>query len=412
MKLKFKKYKLFLRINFVSLLFLVISFISVTLAWFAYSGLLNVATEINVKAWYIELEKDGQLVSNEIIVSLAEIYPGMETVKEVVNIKNLGDSDAQVRYSLISARILDDPEHNYVINDITTSEYVEDLLSHEYPFHINMNLTKRYVLSKGEESIFEISISWPLDSGDNELDSLWGTAAYVFYQNEENKKNQDPEYQIRPSIQIIISLVAEQYLETDIASDYRYNLGDTVLFDVVTNSICSEVSSTCLETYIIDVNNTLSDEIVTLLPNPNNVYLNGSYHDYDSLFNTITNDWTVNTRPLLVEDLLKIISTDIINSFLIREELSDAIIGNLNYDNRMSIELNKAISYNGYYRFINEKFPYLVATNCYWTNSEYDSLNSFAVKVNDENTSKLYNESKTSSCNVVPVILVNKLNLQ
>ena len=412
MKLKFKKYKLFLRINFVSLLFLVISFISVTLAWFAYSGLLNVATEINVKAWYIELEKDGQVVSNEIIVSLAEIYPGMETVKEVVNIKNLGDSDAQVRYSLISARILDDPEHNYVINDITTSEYVEDLLSHEYPFHINMNLTKRYVLSKGEESIFEISISWPLDSGDNELDSLWGTAAYVFYQNEENKKNQDPEYQIRPSIQIIISLVAEQYLETDIASDYRYNLGDTVLFDVVTNSICSEVSSTCLETYIIDVNNTLSDEIVTLLPNPNNVYLNGSYHDYDSLFNTITNDWTVNTRPLLVEDLSKIISTDIMNSFLIREELSDAIIGNLNYDNRMSIELNKAISYNGYYRFINEKFPYLVATNCYWTNSEYDSLNSFAVKVNDENTSKLYNELKTSICNIVPVILVNKLNLQ
>ena len=51
------KKKLYLRLNLISLFFVVVSFISVTLAWFVYSGLSTVSTEVNVKAWYIELEK-------------------------------------------------------------------------------------------------------------------------------------------------------------------------------------------------------------------------------------------------------------------------------------------------------------------------------------------------------------------
>ena len=40
-----------------------ISSISVTLAWFAYSGLAKVTTEIDIKSWLIEFEK------NEIITT-------------------------------------------------------------------------------------------------------------------------------------------------------------------------------------------------------------------------------------------------------------------------------------------------------------------------------------------------------
>ena len=39
--------------------FVVVSFISLTLAWFVYSGLSTVQTEVNVKSWYIKLEKDA-----------------------------------------------------------------------------------------------------------------------------------------------------------------------------------------------------------------------------------------------------------------------------------------------------------------------------------------------------------------
>ncbi|MDD4035905.1 MAG: hypothetical protein PHS45_01085 [Bacilli bacterium] len=406
------RHKAYLRVNLISLVFIVVSFISVTLAWFAYSGLINVETEIGVKAWYIDLEKDGETVSNDIVISLTEIYPGMDVVNEIVNIKNLGDSDASVKYSIISARILDNAEDNYVVEEgVISSEYVEDRLSHDYPFHININLTKGYVLSKGLASSFEVSISWPLDSDNDTLDSLWGSEAYEFQQNEENKKTVDPNYQIKPAIQIAISVTAEQYIEEDTSSDPRYNLGNIVLFDVVNNKTCPEISSTCIETYIIDVNNKLGDEIVTLLPNPNNTYSSGTYNDYNSILSNITNGWTVNTRPLLVADLLKVVSTDIMNSFLIRDNISDLIIGNLNYSDRMNKEITRAVSYNGYYNFINEKFLFLSTPNCFWASSEYNSSNGFAVKQITESNSKIYGEAKTSSCNVVPVILVNKTNL-
>jgi hypothetical protein len=120
------KHKLYLRLNLVSLIFIVVSFMSVTLAWFAYSGLSKVNTEIGVKAWNIEFDKDGTAVSNDIVISLSDIYPGMNTVNETVNVKNPGDSDAQVKYSIVSARILDNAADNYVVDGTTTSLSVED----------------------------------------------------------------------------------------------------------------------------------------------------------------------------------------------------------------------------------------------------------------------------------------------
>lgn len=409
MKPRHKKY---LKINLVSLVFIVVSFMSVTLAWFAYSGLSKVSTEVGVKAWYIELEKDGQAVSNDVVISLDDISPGMNTVNETVKVKNLGDSDAQVDYSIVSARVLGAPEDNYVVNvTTTTSPYVEDILSHNYPFHININLSRNYVLSKGTESIFNVSLSWPLDSGTDEFDTLWGNAAYEFEQNEAMLKGADPNYQVRPSIQVVISLKAEQYLQGDNISDPNYNLGDQVLFDVANNTACSEVNQTCLKTHIIDVNNVLGNHTVTLLPDSTGTYQSGNFNNYNTTLSSITNGWTATARSLQVGDILKPISTDITKSLLVRGGLSDSIIGNLNYNNRINTEINKAISYNGYYKFLNDKFNYFSSTNCYWVGTEYNTTNGFAIKAIDETNSKLYGENKTTSCKVIPVIIANKSSL-
>lgn len=207
-----KKHKLYLKLNLTSLFFVIVSSISVTLAWFAYSGLASVGTEVGIKAWYIEFEKDNEKLSNDIVISLADIYPGMETITETVNINNLGDSDAELKYSLVSARILDDIKE--VGNEVNSSD-IETSLASDYPFHISINLSKQYVLAKGDSGTFEISISWPLDSQDDELDSLWGNRAYQFQQDELTKKELDTEYKLRPSIDIILKLTAEQYVENN-----------------------------------------------------------------------------------------------------------------------------------------------------------------------------------------------------
>lgn len=403
------RHKLYLKLNIMSIVFVVVSFISVTLAWFAYSGLADASMEVNVKAWYIELSKDGQTVSNEIVISLEDIYPGMNTINEKVKIANKGDSIAQVKYAIKEARLLD--INDYVIDDLTTSPYVEDLLSHTYPFHININLSKGYTLNGGDESEFEVSISWPLDSDNDAQDSYWGVEAYKFDQSEASKKASNPDYQIRPAINVVISITAEQYIEEDTTSDYNYNLGDHILYDVVSNSTCALASSTCLDTRIIDVDSKLGDPNITLLPDITSTFETSTYSNYQTVFDSYTSTWTANKRGLKVEDLLKIISTDVNNSLLIRNTLSPSIIGNLKYDTRMTTELNKAITYNGNYTFLNDKFSYLVKSSCYWLNNEYNTTNGFAVNQIDVTNSKIYGELKTTECSVIPVIIVPKSSL-
>ena len=402
-----KRHKLYLRLNLISLFFIVASFIFTTLAWFAYSGLSRLETEIDVKAWYIELTKNGQVATNNVVISLPTIYPGMDTVSEIINIQNFGDSDAQLNYEIVSARILND---EFITNDELTTKTLEDTLSHDYPFHVNISLSNNVVLSETGAGIFEVSVSWPLDSGNDELDSTWGKEAYQFDSNEKSKKQLNSSYVIRPSIQIVLNITAEQYVESDSASSRDYTFGKTILFDPTNNTFCAELSNTCMSTTVIDTNNKISDETITLLPNIYNVHESATYNDYQSIFNSITSNWTTNNRSLSVSDLLKIISTDVESSNIKSPNLSDIIIGNLNNESRITEVINKAISNNGYFTFVNEQFKYLYSSNdnCYWTSDSYNDNLAFALKRIDVINSKIYGEDKNTSCRVIPVIIVNK----
>lgn len=404
-----KRHKIFLKVNLVSIFFIVVSFISVTLAWFAYSGNARLGTEIGIKAWLIELEKDGKSITNDLTISLSEIYPGMETMTELVRINNLGDSDAEINYSIISARILGEPEDLYIVND--NSKEVEDKLSHEYPFHININLTKSFIGSKNGESYFEVSISWPLDSGDDNNDSMWGNKAHYFLNNEYNLHNSDPEYQIRPSIQVKINLSAQQYVEEEESIDPLFPIQKQILYDVIENKICSTISETCLKTSVIDTTNKVGDSNVNLLVSFNNDN-KSSYNDYLSVLHNISSAWNVTVKPLTAEKVLSVISQDIDNSLKIRTGFSNAIIGNLDYGNRINTVLGDIISSNGYFQYLNDKFPILYSATCIWTNTNYNSEYGFAInEVNYEN-SKLYNLEKSNECTVLPVIEIEKSKLK
>lgn len=403
-----RKYRAYFKLNLISIFFLAISFISITLAWFAYSGLAKVGTDIKVKSWYIEFEKDKQKVSNDVVISLSDIYPGMDQVNEKIDIKNLGDSDAQVNYSITSVRVLDE--------DLNIDSYeggqLEDEMAHNYPFHINIALNKKYVKAHDDFSELNVSVSWPLDSDNDSLDSTWGSKAFNFQKKEEQLLKENPDYQVRSSIRLVISLKAEQYLTSNISPDMHYNLGDTILYDVVNNKVCKNLSDTCIKTHIIDVNNKIGNPSVNLLPDLLSTYQASPYQSYDNSLNAITSSWSVSTRPLELKDLIKIISTDISNSYFTRENLSDVIIGNMDYSNRLDQEIQKAKEKNGQYKFLNEKFSYLSSNKCYWIKEEYDEDNAFALTKIDDTNSKIYKELKSNSCNIIPVITVSKANLE
>lgn len=405
MKIRYKKY---LKIYMIPAIFIATSFIFTTFAWFAYSGLRKVSTEVDVKAWYIELSKSGQVVTNDIVITLDDVYPGMETVDEVVNIENKGDSDAKLSYKIVSARILDSSIDGDALDN---NQFLSDSLSHEYPFHVNIDLSKNYIASGGDSSTFEVSVSWPLDSGNDSLDSLWGTNAYNFQQEEQRRLISDPNYEVRPAVQIVISIAAEQYIDTNSSSDMRYTLGDTILYDVMLNKRCESVSSTCLSATVIDSNNTLGDVNVTLLPSLYGNYLSSSFIDYDSKLEEFTSNWTAPTRGLSVNDLLYVVSKDVTSTLLNSDNISPQILGNLSYGTRINTELARGISFNGYYTFLNDKFGYLVHNGCYWTNSVYNDNNGFAFGKLNDLKSEIYGKSKSDECKVIPVIIAPKNNL-
>lgn len=406
MRSYYKKY--LKKIYIVPIVFIATSFIFTTFAWFAYSGLRSVSTEMDVKTWHIELTKSNETINNNIVITLDDVYPGMETVDEIISIQNQGDSDAKLSYKIVSSRILDSEINGETLQN---NQMLVDSLSHEYPFHLNIDLSKRYISAGGDASTFEVSISWPLDSGNDELDSLWGTNAYNFQASERARKASNPDYTPRPAIQLVISIIAEQYTESAEDSDKNYNMGDTILYDVVLNKRCDSVSATCLSTTVIDYDNKLGDITVTLLPSLYGNYQTSTFNNYNTVLSNYTREWSAPNRALTVNDILKVISHDVISTYLNGNNISPQIVGTLDYNNRITTEINKAKTLNGYYTFRNNRFNYLSSNSCYWLNSEYNNQNGFAFVRMDEDNTRVYPKDKTEECRVIPVILAPKDNL-
>ena len=402
-----RRHKAFIKANIMSLFFIAVSFISGTLAWFAYSGLSDVATKIDIRAWSIEIDKDT--TSKNITITLPEISPGMETMSEIINIKNSGDSDALIKYSIVSARILDKEEDNYVVSDTLTSKEVEDALANNYPFQINAALDKEYVLKKGGESSLEVSVAWPFDSGDDDLDSLWGTNAYNFLVSEAAKA-ENSDYKVKSPIEVVIKLTAEQMVDSQLnVPDSRFDLGQEILYDTTTKQKCTEMKGTCIKTYVIDKLNLRSDETVTLIPDFNSNFGETNFTTYESVIETLNN---TEFKPLDLTKFISAISKDISNTFVVREGYSDKILGYVDYKNenlnRMEIQIADVIDKEAYYKYLNSKFSFLKADTCIWTNMPYGEYGGFAIGPNDENTSKIYKVSNESQCKIIPIIEAEK----
>ena len=383
-----KKKKVYLRLNIVSILFAIISLTSVTLAWFAYSGLVTAKTEIGVQAWYIEFEKDNQAVSNNVVISLDDIYPGMEPKKEEITIKNMGDADSKLKYSISKARILDSNEDYYELGNNIDSNYIEDVISHNYPFHIDINLSKLYIDAK-EEAKFEVSVTWPLDSGNNALDSLWGNKAYQYSQAQESLESEERQ----PAIEVNINVTAEQAIDDLDSVDKNFLLGKKIKYDTSTGEICTS-GATCIDTYVIDTFNKVEDTYVNLLPRTD--LGNGTFQEYQN----INPNWHTDYRLLTSIDILKIISLDIDNSNIKINNISDRVIGRILTNTRANTIINDVVTNNGYFAYTS--YPYLKYNSCIWTSDTY-SDKGFAL-----DDTKLYGENKNTECKMIPVLHVLK----
>ena len=223
------------KINISSLAFFAISMISITLAWFAYTNTVSSNMNINLKSWNVRITKNNTNVNNTFSININDLYPGAQTFDETYTIHNDGDIAAKISYNIKSFRIFN--------TEYTTANSISFAqLERDYPFVLSFTHGSRY-LAPGDTSTFNVNCQWPLDSGNDELDTQYGQMAYEFYQNEQQLHNQDSSYQMRSGLELKIEIVISQYIDetNSFATDSwdtielavekgdtsKYNVGDT-----------------------------------------------------------------------------------------------------------------------------------------------------------------------------------------
>lgn len=236
MKLSDRIKRKMMGVNLSSVAFFAVSMIAITLAWFAYTNTISSNFNVNLKSWNIKITKNNTEVSNTFTINLDDVYPGMTDFSETYSISNNGDLPAKIDYNITYFRVFNDEVT--LNNDITFYEITRD-----YPFKIEFDYDSRY-LYMGNTKNFTISCTWPLDSGNDQLDTQYGNMASAFYQQEQQHHNQDPTYIIRPGIELRIEIVISQFIDesNSFSSDSwdtiqlaiesgsantKYNVGDT-----------------------------------------------------------------------------------------------------------------------------------------------------------------------------------------
>lgn len=189
---------LFKRVRLSTLLLLLITLCSSTFAWFLYATKVSVGITAHIEAWNILFTNENNEISELINFEIPNLYPGMEDYNDSIEIINLGERNASVEYEIVRVSILG---VNYNIDGTTlTSDQMVNNLASDYPFKINISLENSTIEAGSGRTKFSLSTVWPYESGDDELDTYWGSKSYEFSSN-----NPDT-----PSIQIEIKISASQ----------------------------------------------------------------------------------------------------------------------------------------------------------------------------------------------------------
>lgn len=178
-------------------------------AWFIYATQVSNGVNAHVRSWKVMFKTGDTEISNYVEINIDNIYPGMETFKQEIKAYNMSEVMAAMSYEILEARIL---EETFITSegkldqgitpsqgDITSAQLVEKLKTN-YPFKIDISISLVELNPELGESIYKIEVSWPYESGDDEVDTLWGEKAYYYHKN--NPKS--------PSINLSIKLVAIQ----------------------------------------------------------------------------------------------------------------------------------------------------------------------------------------------------------
>ena len=189
--------RLIKKIKLRNLLLIAILFSSNTFAWFLYATKVSNSITAHVKSWNVNFVVEDNNIEETLTFNVESIYPGMPTATQKIKANNYGDTPAKIEYSIISAEILGE---EYKVSDTLTNDDLISMLKNDFPFSLIITIDNEDMEAHTGEATINFNLVWPYESGNDELDTIWGHKAYIFNENNPNKKN----------ISLIIKVTATQ----------------------------------------------------------------------------------------------------------------------------------------------------------------------------------------------------------
>ena len=183
-----KVIKILKKIKLRNIIILILLLVFNTYAWFIYATRVDTSLSVHVSSWDIEFISGEEEITTDIKIELDKIFPGMATFEKTIEVHNKGETKAYLSYELKSLEIMGE---TFVVdeeNGMTSSE-LEEKMQNEYPFKILVNAKGTGVLEQNGSGSFNISVSWPFESGNDALDTLWGNKSYEFQEKNPNAKS-------------------------------------------------------------------------------------------------------------------------------------------------------------------------------------------------------------------------------
>lgn len=189
--------KILKKIKIKNIIVLILLLVFNTYAWFIYATKVSSSLSVHVSSWNVEFSIGEDETVTNIMIEVERVYPGMETFEKNVTVRNKGEIKAELDYEIISLKVMDE---SYQIGENITMEELENKMKTDYPFKINISKDDTLLREGTGEGLFSVAVEWPFESGNDELDTLWGNKAYEYYSLNPGEK----------SIEIEIKLSAKQ----------------------------------------------------------------------------------------------------------------------------------------------------------------------------------------------------------
>lgn len=170
------------RVRKSTVFFLVFALMANAFAWFIYSNKVSGTITTGVKSWKINFKEDGADLTNNIEFKVDWAYPGMETYEKKVSITNAGQLKASLKYEITYAKIFDE-EYS---NENYSSDEIIKILDTKYPFKIKFTIDNQSI-ETGQTANFGFKLSWPYESGNDELDTTYGKKAAAYKESGNSK---------------------------------------------------------------------------------------------------------------------------------------------------------------------------------------------------------------------------------